>query len=176
MHTLHTNDQRRILRIPFIPVQLHYCLFVQGPSCFEVSFFILCLSIPSSVKHSTLGPLGFFWGVGVEYRKLCIPWQFSRKIPMFMKRHFYTAHTNSYQCEWVHTLHTKAYDAYFAYHAYLYNPSTFCLYEAHHVYEVLFFILCIPIPTSVKHGTLGPLRGGWGENIAYFAYPCYWVV
>ena len=33
-----------------------------------------------------------------------------------MKRPLYNAHTNLYQCKWVHTLHTKAFDAYFSYH------------------------------------------------------------
>ena len=95
---------------------------------------------------------------------------------MFVKRHFYTAHTNSYQCESVHTLHTKAFDAYFAYHPYLYNSSTFCLYEADHVYEVSFLIQCIPIPTSMKHCTFGFLCCVcvWGGGGAYriLCIPC----
>ena len=93
---------------------------------------------PTSVKHCTIGPLycvypyqpvwimahlgsfgeGGWVGVGVEYRILCIPCQFIRKLQIFMKRHFYAAHSNSFWCQWVHTLHTKAFDAYFAYHSY----------------------------------------------------------
>ena len=142
-----------------------------------IAMFMKCLFLYYAYPYQPIWNIAqqvLFWGGGLEYRILCIPMLFIRKIPMFMKRHFYTAHTNSYQCEWVHTLHTKAFDAYFAYHPYLYNASTFCLYEADHVYEVSFLIQCIPIPTSMKHCTFGFLCCVCGGGGAYriLCIPC----
>ena len=36
-------------------------------------------------------------GGGFKFRILCIPNAISRKFPMFLKRHFYTVHTQTYQ-------------------------------------------------------------------------------
>ena len=115
--------------------------------------FMKCLFLYYAYPYQPIWNIAqqvLFWGgEALEYRILCIPMLFIRKIPMFMKRHLYTARTNTYQCEWVHTLHTNANDVYFAYYPYQYNYSMFCLHEANqtqymHVYKVSILYCAYP--------------------------------